>query len=64
MTFGGRKQSFSALSFLNWQRAKVLLKLEFDTEDQVLFHIEDLKMLPSFGTHHIVDTWSQTVHKV
>ena len=35
--FGGRKQSFWTLSFLNWQRAKVLLKLEFDTEDQVLF---------------------------
>ena len=35
-TFGGRKQSFWTLSFLNWQRAKVLLKLEFDTEDQVL----------------------------
>ena len=34
--FGGRKQSFWTLSFLNWQRAKVLLKLEFDTEDQVL----------------------------
>ena len=32
--FGGRKQSFG---FLNWQRAKVLLKLEFDTEDHVLF---------------------------
>ena len=31
--FGGKKQSFC---FLNWQRAKVLLKLEFDTEDQVL----------------------------
>ena len=29
-------QSFKTLSFLNWQRAKVLLKLEFDTEDQVL----------------------------
>ena len=34
--FGGRKQSFWTLSFLNWQRAMVLLKLEFDTEDQVL----------------------------
>ena len=34
--FGGRKQSFGTLSFLNWQMAKVLLKLEFDTEDQVL----------------------------
>ena len=33
--FGERKQSFC---FLNWQRAKVLLKLEFDTEDQVLLH--------------------------
>ena len=33
--FGGKKQSFC---FLNWQRAKVLLKLEFDTEDQVLYH--------------------------
>ena len=32
--FGGRKQGFC---FLNWQRAKDLLKLEFDTEDQVLF---------------------------
>ena len=37
--FGGRKQSFGTLSFLNWQRAKILLKLEFDTEDQVLFII-------------------------
>ena len=36
--FGGREQSFWTLSFLNWQRAKVLLKLEFDTKDQVLFH--------------------------
>ena len=35
--FGGRKQGFLSLSFLNWQRAKVLLKLECDTEDQVLF---------------------------
>ena len=34
--FGGRKQSLRSLSFLKWQRAKVLLKLEFDTEDQVL----------------------------
>ena len=34
--FGGRKQSFC---FLNWQRAKVLLKLELDTEDQVLLLI-------------------------
>ena len=37
--FGGRKHSFWTLSFLNWQRAKVLLKLEFDTEDQVLFDL-------------------------
>ena len=34
--FVGRKQSFSTISFLKWQRVKVLLKLEFDTEDQVL----------------------------
>ena len=34
--FRGRKQSFWSLNFLNWQRAKVLLKPEFDTEDQVL----------------------------
>ena len=38
--FGGRKQSFWSLSFLNWQKAKVLLKLEFDTEDQVLLILE------------------------
>ena len=40
MVFGGRKQSFWTLSFLNWQRAKVLLKLEFDTEDQVLLSLK------------------------
>ena len=39
MMFCGRKQSFWTLSFLKWQRAKVLLKLEFDTEDQVLFYM-------------------------
>ena len=33
--FGGRKQMTKLLNF-NWQRAKALLKLEFDTEDQVL----------------------------
>ena len=33
--FVGIKQSFC---FLNWQRAKVLLKLEFDTKDQVLYY--------------------------
>ena len=37
--FGGRIQSFWTLSFLNWQKAKVLLKLEFDTEDQVLYEL-------------------------
>ena len=35
--FVGRKQSFWSLSSLNWQRTKALLKLEFDTKDQVLF---------------------------
>ena len=29
----------ASLSFLNWQRTKVLLKLEFDTEDQVLLSL-------------------------
>ena len=48
MTFGGSKQRFSALSFLNWQRAKVLLKLEFDTEDQVLFHINFISVLGEY----------------
>ena len=37
--FGGRKQSCWSLIFLNWQRTKVLLKPEFDTEDQVLFSL-------------------------
>ena len=37
--FGGKRQSFWTLSFLNWQRAKVLLKLEFDTEDHVISYI-------------------------
>ena len=52
--FGGRKQSFC---FLNWQRAKVLLKLEFDTEDQVLLpkDLQTQNFVPSQGKGVDVD---------
>ena len=60
--FGGRKQSCWSLIFLNWQMAKVLLKLEFDTEDQVLLLVNDLFIAWTWLVYDLFVACSWLVH--